>query len=100
MARELTSAGLWVAIAISLVLLAQTLWRVGHAHFGPEQVLGRYGLPGAAVVACLGAVWRARRSVREFFDIRQEQARLTEELKKAEEELLGAEAEPESPEAG
>jgi type VI protein secretion system component VasK len=83
MAREFTSFALWCAIAVSLVLLARTMWRVGTVHFTDQQTSLRLGLPAIAIVACLGSLWRARRALREFLDIRREQAQLTAELKAA-----------------
>lgn len=86
MAKEITSFGLWCAIAVALLMLTRTLWRVGDVHFTSEQLAARLGLPAAALLACVGSLWRARRALREFLDIRQEQSQLTEDLRAAAED--------------
>lgn len=81
LAKEFTSAILWVAIAVSLVSLGRAFWRVGAVHFAEGHTLIRWALPGLAAVACLGSLYRARKSLLEFLDIRREQAALAAELR-------------------
>jgi hypothetical protein len=81
LAKELTSAVLWLAIAISLVSLGRTLWRVGSVHFAEGHSIIRWSLPGLAAVACVASIVRARKSLLEFLDIRREQSALAAELR-------------------
>lgn len=81
MARELVVLALWGGLALLLGSLAGTLWRVAEVHLVDRGRATQLALPTLAILAGLGCLWRARRALREFLDIRREQAGLTERLR-------------------
>jgi len=81
MASELVRVGLWTAIAIMLVSLTRVLWRVVQVHLAESGPLVQLGLPAISLLAFVGCVWRGRKSLREFLDIRREQQQLEHELR-------------------
>jgi hypothetical protein len=80
MAREFVTTLLWLAIAAMLFSLTRTLWHVAQAHLAQHGPLAYYGLPGLALCAAAGCLWRARRALHEFLDIRREQRQLVEAI--------------------
>ena len=79
-AREITNIVLWASIAVMLMLLGRTLWKVSQQHLSERETLIQVALPGIALLAAVGAAWRARSSLRELQDIRSEQAQLMADL--------------------
>jgi hypothetical protein len=80
MAREIVVTALWFTIAAMLLSLSRTLWHVAQVHLSEHGPLAYYGLPGLALAAAAGCLWRARMSLHEFLDIRREQRRLVESI--------------------
>lgn len=81
MARELIVLVLWGGLALLLGSLAGTLWRVAEVHLADRGRATQIALPLLAILAGIGCLWRARRALQEFLDIRREQAALTEKLR-------------------
>ena len=73
LAREVTVFVLWIAVAVMLVHLAQTLWQVSQTHLAERSAVLRNLLPALPALAILFCGWRARQNLREIREIRSEQ---------------------------
>jgi hypothetical protein len=80
LAREVTVLVLWIAVAVMLVNLAQTLWAVSQTHLAERSAFLRNLLPALPAVAVLFCGWRARLNVVEIREIRVEQAEVRARL--------------------
>jgi uncharacterized membrane-anchored protein len=72
--REATVLILWIAVAVMLVNLAQTLVTVSKTHLAERSALLRHSLPFVPVLAAIFCIWRARLNFLEIREIRTEQA--------------------------
>jgi hypothetical protein len=80
LAREVTVLVLWIAVAVMLVNLAQTLRAVSQIHLAERSAFLRNLLPALPAVAVLFCGWRARLNVVEIREIRVEQAEVRARL--------------------
>jgi hypothetical protein len=87
-AKEFTTFVLWLAIAVMLVPMGRSLWRVAQAHLSERPLAVQLALPAIAGVALVFCVLRARSSWRELRELRQEQREL---IRRMREDLQGDE---------
>ena len=79
--REITVLVLWIAVAVMLVNLAQTLLAVSKTHLAERNSLIRHSLPFIPVLAAIFCIWRARLNIREIREIRAEQTEVKERMR-------------------
>ena len=84
--REVTVLILWIAVAVMLVNLAQTLVTVSRTHLAERSALLRNALPFVPVLAAIFCIWRARLNFREIREIRAEQAEVKARMTDPEED--------------
>ena len=72
--REVTILVLWIAVAVMLIDLADTLVTVSRSHLAERNALLRNSLPLVPVLAAIFCIWRARLNIREIREIRAEQS--------------------------
>jgi hypothetical protein len=82
---------LWIAVAVMLVNLAQTLVTVSKTHLAERGAILRHSLPFVPVLAAIFCIWRARLNLREIREIRAEQAEVKARM------LAGEDTEAEEP---
>jgi hypothetical protein len=86
LAREVTVLILWIAVAVMLLNLAQTMRVFSANQLGERSAILRYLLPSIPVLATVFCAWRARLNFREIREIRAEQTEVKARLAALEDE--------------